>query len=38
MTQLLENTLTDVYKLSPEQQDAIAAIILVALGDEHKSD
>ena len=34
MTQLLEKVLTEVYKLPPEKQDAIAAIILEELEDE----
>ena len=33
MTQLLEKVLTEVYKLSPEKQDAIAAVILEELKD-----
>ena len=36
MTQLLEKALTEVYKLSPEKQDAIAAIILEELEDEQR--
>ncbi len=38
MTQLLEKVLTEVYKLPPEQQDAIAAIILEELEDEQRWD
>ena len=38
MTQLLEKALTEVYKLSPEKQDAIAAIILEELKDEQRWD
>jgi hypothetical protein len=38
MTQLLEKVLTEVYKLSPEKQDAIAAIILEELEDEQRWD
>ena len=38
MTQLLEKVLTEVYKLPPEQQDAIAAIILEELEDERRWD
>jgi hypothetical protein len=38
MTQLLEKALTEVYKLSPEKQDAIAAIILEELEDEQRWD
>ena len=34
MTQLLEKVLAQVYKLPPEKQDAIAAIILEELEDE----
>lgn len=34
MTQLLEKALTEVYKLPPEEQDAIAALILEELADE----
>lgn len=34
MTQLLEKVLTEVYKLPPERQDAIAAVILEELEDE----
>ena len=34
MTQLLEKVLTEVYKLPPEKQDAIAAMILEELEDE----
>ena len=34
MTQLLEKVLTEVYKLPPEKQDAIAALILEELEDE----
>ena len=38
MTQLLEKVLTKVYKLPPEQQDAIAAIILEEFEDENRWD
>ena len=34
MTQLLEKVRTEVYKLPPEKQDAIAAVILEELEDE----
>ena len=34
MTQLLEKVLIEVYKLPPEKQDAIAAVILEELEDE----
>ena len=34
MTQFLEKVLTEVYKLPPEKQDAIAALILEELEDE----
>lgn len=34
MTQFLEKVLTEVYKLPPEKQDAIAAVILEELEDE----
>ena len=34
MTQLLEKVLTEVYKLPPEKQDTIAAVILEELEDE----
>ena len=34
MTQLLEKVLTEVHKLPPEKQDAIAAVILEELEDE----
>ena len=34
MTLLLEKVLTEVYKLPPEKQDAIAAVILEELEDE----
>ena len=36
MTQLLEKALVAVYKLSPEKQDAIAAVILEELEDEQQ--
>ncbi|RKU33825.1 hypothetical protein C6496_21255 [Candidatus Poribacteria bacterium] len=36
MTQLLEKVLTAVYKLPPEKQDAIAAVILEELEDEQQ--
>ncbi len=38
MTQLLEKVLTEVYKLPPEKQNFIAAIILEELEDERKWD
>ena len=38
MTQLLEKALTEVYKLPPEEQDAIAALILEELEDEQRWD
>ena len=34
MTQLLEKALAEVYKLPPEKQDTIAAVILEKLEDE----
>ena len=34
MTQFLEKVLTEVYKLPPEKQDTIAAVILEELEDE----
>ncbi len=34
MTQLLEKVLIEVYKLPPEKQDTIAAVILEELEDE----
>ena len=34
MTQLLEKVLTEIYKLPPEKQDTIAAVILEELEDE----
>ena len=36
MTQLLEKALIEVYRLPPEEQDAIAAIILEELEDERR--
>lgn len=36
MTPLLEKALSEVYKLSPEEQDAIAAVILEELADEQR--
>jgi hypothetical protein len=36
MTQLLEKALAEVYKLPPERQDAIAAVILEELEDEQR--
>ena len=36
MTPLLEKALSEVYKLSVEEQDAIAAVILEELEDEQK--
>ena len=38
MTQLLEKVLTKVYKLPPEKQDTIAALILEELDDEQRWD
>ncbi|RKU09291.1 hypothetical protein C6502_13370 [Candidatus Poribacteria bacterium] len=38
MTQLLEKALIAVYKLPPEKQDAIAAVILEELEDEQQWD
>lgn len=38
MTQLLEKVLCEVYKLPPEEQDVIAAIILEELEDERRWD
>lgn len=38
MTQLLEKVLCEVYKLPPDQQDAIATIILEELEDERRWD
>ncbi len=38
MTHLLEKALNEVYKLPPEQQDFIAAIILEELEDERRWD
>ena len=38
MTQLLEKALIAVYKLPPEKQDAIAAVILEELEDEQRWD
>ena len=38
MTQLLEKALTEVYKLPPEKQDTIAALILEELDDEERWD
>ena len=36
MTPLLEKVLGEVYKLPPEEQDAIAALILEELEDERR--
>ena len=36
MTPLLKKVLSEVYKLQPEEQDAIAAVILEELEDERK--
>ena len=36
MTSLLKKALNEVYKLSPEEQDAIAAVILEELEDEQR--
>ncbi|HPZ08807.1 MAG TPA: hypothetical protein PL110_11875 [Candidatus Eremiobacteraeota bacterium] len=36
MTTLLEKALNEVYKLSPEKQDAIATVIFEELEDEKK--
>lgn len=38
MTQLLEKALIEVYKLPPEKQDTIAALILEELDDEERWD
>ena len=38
MTQLLEKALIAVYKLPPEKQDTIAAVILEELDDEQQWD
>jgi hypothetical protein len=38
MTTLLEQAFVEVQKLAPEQQDAIAALILEELADEQKWD
>ena len=38
MTRLLEKVLTEVYKLPPEKQDTIAAVILEELEDERLLD
>ena len=38
MTQLLEKALIAVYKLPPEKQDTIAAVILEELEDEQQWD
>lgn len=38
MTQLLEKALTEVYKLPPEKQDTITALILEELDDEGRWD
>ena len=38
MTQLLEKAFIAVYKLPPEKQDAIAAVILEELEDEQQWD
>ncbi|MDE0186606.1 MAG: hypothetical protein OXP71_14300 [Candidatus Poribacteria bacterium] len=38
MTQLLEKALIEVYKLPPEKQDTIAALILEELDDEGRWD
>ncbi len=38
MTQLLEKALSEVYKLPPERQDVIAAVILEELEDEQRWD
>jgi len=38
MTQLLEQAIAAVHKLSPDQQDHIAQIILHELADEHRRD
>ena len=36
MTLLLEKAINEVYKLSPDKQDAIAALILEELEDEER--
>ncbi len=38
MTPLLEKALSEVYKLPPEEQDIIAALILEELEDERRWD
>ncbi len=38
MTQLLEKALTEVYKLPPEKQDAIASVLIEELEDEQRWD
>lgn len=38
MTQLLDKALTEIYKLPPEKQDTIAALILEELDDERRWD
>ena len=38
MTQLLEKALSEVHKLPPEKQDAIAVLILQELDDERRWD
>lgn len=38
MTRLLEQALAELRKLSPEQQDTVAAIILDELADERRWD
>jgi hypothetical protein len=38
MTTLLEHAITEIQKLSAAEQDAIAAVILEELADEHRWD
>jgi hypothetical protein len=38
MTQLLEKAIAEIHRLSPGEQDAIAAIILDELADEQRWD
>jgi hypothetical protein len=38
MTKLLEQAFAEISKLPPEDQDALAAMILEALEDEHRWD
>ncbi len=38
MTRLLEKAMTEIHKLGPDRQDAIAALVLDELADEQKWD